>query len=153
VTITGLGFTGATAVYFGTTPAKQVSVARSGKSLTAIAPATVNYAAVDVLVTTPADGAGVPQPLTDTFTYLGPSITSITPTSGPTAGGKWFTVIGADFQGATVTFGSTRARGVKVNKAGTKLTGVVPVGTAGLVTVLVATPGGFGANTTYTFTP
>jgi hypothetical protein len=149
VKVTGSGFTGATAVDFGSTPATHVKVAKGGKSLTAVAPP--GSGTEDVTVTTPADGPGVPQAPTDTFTYLAPTITSIAPSSGPITGGKKVTIKGADLQGATVTIGGTPAAGVKVNKAGTSLKAEVPVGSSGSAAVVVTTPAG-SATTTYTYT-
>jgi hypothetical protein len=149
VTVIGSGFTGATAVDFGGTPATHVKVAKGGHSLTAVAPP--GSGTEDVTVTTPADGPGVPQSATDTFTYLAPTITSISPTSGPITGGKKVSVKGADLQGATVTIGGTPAAGVKVNKAGTSLKAEVPVGQVGPAAVVVATAAG-SATTTYTYT-
>ncbi|WP_338933129.1 PxKF domain-containing protein [Streptomyces netropsis] len=52
VTITGTGFTGATAVDFGTTPATSLTV-NSDTSITTTAPASSSIGAVDVTVTTP----------------------------------------------------------------------------------------------------
>lgn len=159
VTVTGSGFTGATAVDFGTAPATRVKVARGGRSLTAIAPP--GHGVVNVTVTTPADGPGYPQMpqisypsgvalYTNQFTYLAPSITSITPSSGPTNGGRKFTIKGSDLQGATVSIGGTAAAGVTSNKAGTTLKAEVPVGSVGPATVVVTTPAGT-ATTTYTY--
>jgi hypothetical protein len=149
VTVIGSGFTGATAVDFGATPATHVKVAKGGHSLTAVAPP--GAGTEDVTVTTPADGPGVPQSA-DTFTYLAPTITSITPSSGRTTGGKKVTIKGADLQGASVMVGSTLAPGVKVNKSGTSLKTVVPIGSVGPATVTVTTPAG-SAITSYTYTP
>ena len=149
VTVIGSGFTGATSVDFGTSPATHVKVAKGGNSLTAVAPP--GSGTQDVTVTTPADGPGVPQPATDTFTYLAPIVTSISPSSGPVTGGKKVTILGADLQGATVTIAGTPAAGVKVNKAGTSLKAEVPVGPAGQAAVVVTTPSG-SATTIYTYT-
>ena len=64
MTITGTGFTGATAVDFGTTPATDVTVV-SDTTITADSPA--GTGTVDVTVTTPA-GASATSPA-DQFTY------------------------------------------------------------------------------------
>jgi hypothetical protein len=160
VTLAGSGFTGATAVDFGTTPATHVKVARSGTSLTAIAPP--GDGVVNVTITTPADGPGDPAmpqisyqsgeaQYTNQFTYVAPTVTSISPSTGLTAGGKKVTIRGADLLGATVTIGGTPAARVMVNKAGTSLKAQVPAGPVGPAAVVVTTPAG-SATTTYTYT-
>jgi len=67
VTLTGVGFTGATSVLFGSTPATGV-VINSDSSITAIAPATTTAGIVDVTVTTPIGTSAVGT--ADQFTYL-----------------------------------------------------------------------------------
>ncbi|MFE0025463.1 PxKF domain-containing protein [Amycolatopsis sp. NPDC059021] len=72
VTITGTGFTGATAVTFGTTPATSFTV-NSATSITATAPAATAVGPVDVTVTTPA-GTSTTNPgdvYTYTYTFTG----------------------------------------------------------------------------------
>ena len=64
MTITGTGFTGATAVDFGTTPATNLTVV-SDTSITADSPAGTGV--VDVTVTTPAGTSAVTP--ADQFTY------------------------------------------------------------------------------------
>ena len=102
VTIIGTGFTGATAVHFGTTPATNLSVV-SDNSLTAKSPA--GSGVVDVTVTTPA-GTSTTS-LADQFTYpSAPTVSSISPNSGPAAGGTFVTITGTGFTAATaVDFG------------------------------------------------
>ena len=67
VTITGTGFTGATAVDFGTTPATSFTVV-SGTSITATAPAAAGVGTADVTVTTPAGTSGTSA--ADRYSYV-----------------------------------------------------------------------------------
>ena len=67
VTITGSGFTGATAVNFGSTPASSFTV-NSDSQITATSPAAAGVGPVDVTVTTP-DGTSVTG-AADQYTYI-----------------------------------------------------------------------------------
>jgi hypothetical protein len=79
------------------------------------------------------------------FTYVAPpppTVTAVSPASGPTAGGTSVTVTGTNLTGATqVTFASTPATSVVVVNA-TTITCVTPAGTAGPANVGVTTPNG-----------
>ncbi len=77
VTITGTGFTGATAVSFGATAASSFTVV-SDTQITATAPA--GSGSVDITVTTPAGTS--PAVAVDKFTYAPPAVTGLNPTSG-----------------------------------------------------------------------
>jgi hypothetical protein len=66
VTITGTGFTGATAVKFGATSAKSFTV-NSATSITAVSPKVKGTSTVDVTVTTPAGTS--PTSAADQFTF------------------------------------------------------------------------------------
>jgi IPT/TIG domain len=73
-----------------------------------------------------------------------PTITSVTPANGPTAGGTTVTITGAGLSGATaVAFGGTAAPSFTVN-SGTSITAASPAG-SGTVDVTVTTPGGTSA--------
>ncbi|WP_167332668.1 putative Ig domain-containing protein [Rhizobium freirei] len=73
-----------------------------------------------------------------------PTISSISPTSGPATGGTTVTITGTDLTAATaVTFGATAAAGFTVNSA-TSITATAPAGT-GTVDVRVTTSGGTSA--------
>ncbi|MHB1047383.1 MAG: IPT/TIG domain-containing protein [Thermoanaerobaculia bacterium] len=87
-----------------------------------------------VLPGTPAGPAPVP-----------PTVTSVSPSTGSTAGGTAVTITGTNFQsGATVSFGGTNATGVTVASA-TSLTATTPAHSAGAVSVTVTnTDGGIG---------
>ena len=87
MTITGTGFTGATAVDFGTTAATNLTVV-SDTTITADSPA--GTGTVDVTVTTPAGTS--PTSPADQFTFVAaaaPTVTGLSPTTGPAAGGTW----------------------------------------------------------------
>ncbi len=72
-----------------------------------------------------------------------PTLTSITPTQGPIAGGTVVTINGTNLIGASVDFGGIPATGVSVNATGTQITATTPPGAAaGPMTVTVTTPGG-----------
>ena len=102
---------------------------------------------VDVTVTTPA-GTSATSPA-DQFTYIAaaaPTVTGISPTSGPAAGGTLVTITGTGFTGATaVDFGTTAATNFTVVND-TTITADSPAGT-GVVNVTVTTPGGTSAAT------
>lgn len=108
VTIKGSGFTDATAVDFGSTPATNVTVV-SDTQITATAPPG-SAGAVDVTVTTP-DGPSATVG-SDQFTYVpAPAVASVFPSSGPIAGGTSVTITGNHFIGTTaVAFGALRRR-------------------------------------------
>jgi hypothetical protein len=74
-----------------------------------------------------------------------PTVTSVTPGTGPTAGGNTVTITGTGFTGATgVTFGGVAATSFMVVND-TTITTVVPSGsTGGAVSVIVTT--GVGSN-------
>ncbi|WP_081609260.1 putative Ig domain-containing protein [Pseudomonas sp. CBZ-4] len=71
-----------------------------------------------------------------------PTLTSLTPNSGSTAGGTSVTLTGTNLTGATgVSFGGALASGFTVNSA-TSITATTPAHAAGAVNVVVTTPGG-----------
>ncbi|MGQ4596623.1 IPT/TIG domain-containing protein [Nocardia sp. R6R-6] len=143
VTLTGTGFTGATAVHFGATAAA-FYIVLSDTSIVVIAPA--GAGTVPVTVTTAVGtSAGV------SFTYVpAPTLTSIAPASGSVTGGTTVTLTGTGLAGATaVFFGILPATSFTVNSA-TQITAVTPVG-LGTVPVTVATPGGIGTGVSYTY--
>jgi IPT/TIG domain len=142
VTITGVNLDEASAVTFGATPAASFTVL-SPTSVTAVAPAGTGM--VDVTVNTP-EGTS-PTGAQDRFSYdvPPPTITEISPATGPEAGGTAIIVSGTDFTGATgVKFGATNATSFTVN-SDTSLTAVSPGGT-GTVHVSVTTPNGTSTN-------
>ena len=71
-----------------------------------------------------------------------PTVTSISPTSGPAAGGTAVTINGANFTGATVVFGATSAS--VTSNTGTQMTVIAPPG-SGTVDVVVTNAGGKSA--------
>jgi IPT/TIG domain len=74
-----------------------------------------------------------------------PTVSSISPTSGPTTGGTSVTITGANFvSGATVAFGGTAATGVTVVSS-TTITATTPPMAAGTVPVKVTNPDGSSA--------
>ena len=81
-----------------------------------------------------------------------PTVSSVSPNNGPTAGGTPVTITGTSFAtGATVTFGVTAATNVVVVSA-TQITATTPAGPAGAVTVTVTSPGGLSGSLTNGFT-
>jgi uncharacterized protein YhjY with autotransporter beta-barrel domain len=139
VTITGTGFTGVTALKFGANNGVGVTVVNS-TTMTATSPA---GSAGTVNVTVTATGGTSATGAANQFTYIpAPTVTSISPTAGPSAGGTSVTITGTGFTGATaVTFGATAATGFTVNSA-TQITATAPSGVAGTVDVSVTTAGG-----------
>ncbi len=145
VTISGSGFTGATAVNFGATPASSFSCG-SDTSCTASSPAGIAGSTVDVTVVTPSGTS--PTSGSDKFTYNGvnppPVVDSVAPASGPTPGGTGVTITGANLSGATaINFGTNPA--TNINCSASSCTATSPAGSAGTVDVTVVTPNGTSA--------
>jgi hypothetical protein len=147
VTITGTGFTAGSTVSFGGTPAPTVTV-NSATSITVVTPPHA-AGAVDVTVTTPG-GTSAPG----AFTFIAaPVISSLSPTSGPVAGGTVVTITGTGFTGATgVTFGGTQGTSFSVD-SDTQITVSTPGGAAGDVDVVVQSPNGDSAASTFMYVP
>ena len=150
VTITGTGFTGATAVTIGGSAATGVTVV-SDTQITATTPAHAAGSA-SVVVTTAA-GSNTANTL---YTYLvpapAPTVSAVTPNSGPVAGGQSVTITGTGFTGATgVTIGGSAATGVTV-VSDTQITATTPAHAAGSASVVVTTSAGSNVpNTLYTY--
>jgi hypothetical protein len=106
VTISGAHFTASTAVYFGATPAASLTVA-SPTTLTAVSPAHL-AGAVDVTVATAGGTSATSR--ADRFTFA-PTVTQVSPSSGPAAGGQTVTITGTGFVSAhtTIKFGTRKA--------------------------------------------
>ncbi len=137
VTITGTGFRGTTDVQFGTTSAQYTI--DSTTQITAYAPAGTGTPTVKVIN---AAGTGTS---TGTFTYFGaPTVSSISPATGPPGGGTSVVITGTDFTpSATVRFGSADAT-VTSRNGTTGITVTAPAGT-GSQFVTVTTAGGTSA--------
>jgi len=83
-----------------------------------------------------------------TGTPITPTVSKISPASGPIAGGTSVTINGIGFTGATaVTFGSTPATSFTATTAATdsQIIAIAPAGTAGTVDITVTTPVGTSA--------
>ena len=71
-----------------------------------------------------------------------PTISSVSPTSGPIVGGTSVTITGAGFTDVTaVKFGSTNATSFAVNSS-TQITAVSPAGSAGATDITITIPNG-----------
>ena len=145
ITITGANLTGAISVTVGGIAATSVVVV-SSTSITAVTPAGT-AGAKSVAVTTPNETATA----TNAFTYFAPpTISSVSPATGSTAGGIAITITGANLTGATsVTVGGVAATSVVVVSA-MSIIAVTPAGTAGANSVAVTTPGG-SATSAFTY--
>ena len=141
VTITGSGFTGATAVNFGTKTTKDFS-SDSDTQIKAVTPGGIG--SVDVTVTTPAGVSAVSPVARFTYSPAPPELVHIQPSSGKVQGGDDVVLTGSGFMGATaVNFGSNTAPNF-TTISDTQITAESPAGT-GTVYVTVTTPVGTSA--------
>ena len=144
VTITGTSFTGATAVKFGSVSAAFTVV--SATQINTTAPA--GTGAVSVTVASPggtSNGA--------TYTYVAaPTVSSLSPSQGPSAGGNTVTITGTGFTGATsVVFGSVPASFTVLSA--TQITATAPAAPVAPVAVTVVTSGGTSNGVLYFYVP
>ena len=135
-TITGTGFVSGASVMFGGIAATSVTVVNS-TTITATTPAQTASGAVAILVTNPDTQSGG---LSAAFSYnplAAPTVTSVSPTTGPAAGGTTITITGTGFvNGASVTVGGVAASSVVVASA-TSITAVTPQRVAGAGAIIV----------------
>ena len=130
VVITGTGFTGASAVQFGTANATSFTV-NSSTQITAVTPS--GSGAVNVKVTSL---GGVSAAFTYTYTAQ-TTITSISPSSGTTSGGTEIRIVGTNFIGTTsVKFGAVDATSFTVLSS-TEISATSPSASAATVGISV----------------
>ena len=139
VTISGSNFAAGATVSLGGTLATNVSVVNSA-SITATTPAHAT-GTVNVVVTN-TDGQSGTLSSGFTYTSTSPTVTSVSPNSGPTGGGTAVTIGGTNFlSGAGVSFGGTAASNVTVVNS-TSINATTPAHAAGTVNLVVTNPGG-----------
>jgi hypothetical protein len=146
VTLTGIGFTGATEVTFENVPgasdgqvAGTALVVGSDTQLQVTSPVASEAGMVSVMVTTPA-GTSAPGAI---FTF-GPTVTSVSPAGGPVAGGTAVTLTGSGFTGASAVTFTT----IPETPGGTPTTVTVDVGASNVLSdsqLQVTTPPAGGA--------
>ncbi|MGA2699127.1 MAG: IPT/TIG domain-containing protein, partial [Methanoregula sp.] len=154
VTISGIGFTGATAVKFGSTPATSfaANTAEADSQITATAPAgttgTVDVTVINSYGTSPTSSA-------DYYTYTGstpaPTVTGINPATGVNTATTSVTISGTNFNTTTsgtkvnltrTGYSNVPLTGVSVSSS-TSIGGTVPSGVpAGTWSVTVINPDG-----------
>jgi hypothetical protein len=134
VTITGSSFTGVTAVNFGAVAASSFKV-NSSTSITAV---TAAAAAGAVHVSVMTEFGTSASTSADSFKFA-PTVTAVSPNTGPVAGGTSVTVTGAGFAPGTTetkfSFGTTKAKSVSCASS-TECTMLAPAHAAGTVEVL-----------------
>jgi hypothetical protein len=149
VTITGSNFTGASAVSFGSLPASSFTVL-SDTAIVATSPLEP-AGTVDLTVTTPSGTSAISSSDRFIYTYVtepAPTISSVSPNSGSTAGGTVVTMTGTNFAGATaVSFGGVASSSFTIN-SDTQITATAPAQAAGTLDVTVTTPSGTSALST-----
>jgi hypothetical protein len=149
MTISGDGFTAATAVDFGSTSA--AFTVNSDTSITAVSPVDTSGTSPDLLdVTVVSPGGASFTSSSDQFTsYVQPTITGVSPNTGPVSGGYYVNVTGTNFIGTTsVNVGDT-VTAFQVTDNNT-LSVYIPGSDSGpgdSTSIKVTTPGGTSPNT------
>jgi hypothetical protein len=152
VTITGAGFVPTSTVDFSNLAATHVTYVNPNEIIATspVAANQTNNSLVPVTVTNQfGSGPLVPSAANEFLYEVNPTLTSITPTSGPTLGGQTVTLTGTNFgPDSFVVFGSgadavpAPLTSTVVNAAGTQITAITPPHAAGLVDVSVFDVGG-----------
>ena len=145
VTITGTNFTDANAVDFGpANPATKFEVVNP-TTIVATSP-TGQIGTYDVQVSDVGTSA---TNTADQFTYVTPpvpTVTGVSPASGPSTGGTSVTISGTGFSGAsTVNFGAGDPSPTYTVTSATTITATSPAGAIGTIDVTVTTAGGTSA--------
>ncbi|KUL84836.1 hypothetical protein ZTR_08225 [Talaromyces verruculosus] len=152
VTISGSGFTYATAVAFGSTPASSFTVISSTSISAVVPPGPPAGGSVSVLVT----GPGGTSPAGTVYTYTAtptPTVTTLTPGSGSVSGGNSVVLVGSNLNGTTgVSFGTTPATSITV-VSDSEVDAVTPAHLASTVPVNITSSGGTDSSQSFSFQP
>jgi hypothetical protein len=144
VTVSGTNLTGASAVKFGTTPATSITVT----SATTIKAKTKAHAAGTVAISVTTAGSTATSTKDFRFVAAVPTITTFSPTSGPTTGGTTVTLTGTALTAASaVKFGTTAATSFTVTNP-TTITADTKAHAAATVKISVTTAGGTATSAT-----
>ncbi|MEU6585979.1 IPT/TIG domain-containing protein [Nocardia sp. NPDC046763] len=145
VVLNGTGLATVSAVSFGGTPAASFTVL-SDSQISAVTPAHA-AGAVSVTVT---NAFGTSNSVSFTFAVV-PTLSCISPNSGPTAGGQTVIITGRSLTGTTaVSFDGTPAASFTV-LSDTTITAVTPLGSPNTVLVTVTTASATSNGVAYTF--
>lgn len=150
VTLTGSGFVAGPTVRIGAGTATSVSVLSSTQVRATTPPGSAGTVAVQITTN------GQTVTLNGAFTYQAssqtPSLSDVSPSSGPTSGGTVITLTGSNFvSGATVRVGGSTAQNVTFVSA-TQVRATTPSGTAGAKSVQIINPNGQSASRANAFT-
>ncbi|HXH47938.1 MAG TPA: IPT/TIG domain-containing protein [Terriglobia bacterium] len=149
VTIAGSNFVSGATVSFGGSPASGVSFVNATQ-LKATTPAHAS-GPVNVAVTNP-DGTSAVLAGGFMFGTVSLNVSSVSPISGPAAGGTTVTISGTNFQaGVSVTFGGLAATSVMLSNSST-IVAVTPEHSSGPATVTVTNSDGQSTSWASTFT-
>jgi hypothetical protein len=153
VTIFGANFVGTPSVTFGGLACTSVVVV-SSTQITCVTPAHPG-GTVEVIVTTVNGSNTTIGTQNDYFYTGGPTVTFVSPNTGPATGNTIVTITGTGFtsSGMTVKFGTVSAVFTYIDT--TTIVAVAPAQSAGTVNIVVTTPGGTSPNTAaddYTYT-
>lgn len=144
ITIIGTGFTGGSTVLFGGAASPSVTFHAGGSQMFVVTPAN-NPGPATITIINSSGGAST---LPGGFTYEGASgltVTNITPSAGPPAGGATVTINGSGFaSGAMVLFGTVPAATATL-MGSTQIVATTPAAPAGTVNVTVTNTGGLSA--------
>jgi hypothetical protein len=139
VLIGGRNFLHATGVHFGSAAAT-FKIVKHGRAIAARAPAERPGV---VVVTVTFAGGTRSSAAAVLFTYVAPTITSVSPQDGPIGGGTRVHITGTGLAGATeVRFGNALSKQFAVRNNGKVLTAVAPAGAAGTVPITIVAPSG-----------
>ena len=146
-TLAGTNLTGCSAVSFGGTAATGI-VVDSASQVRCTSPAK-SAGTYSVTATTP---GGTSNGVNFTYSVSAPTLTSIAPTSGTTAGGTACTLTGTNLTGCSaVSFGCTAGTGIVVDSA-TQVRCASPAKSVGTYSVTATTSGGTSNGVNYTYT-
>ena len=148
VTISGANFASGATVTFGGTVAASVTVSSSSQ----IVAVTPSHLAGSAGVIVQVSGQSSSSSVNFLYNVLTPTVTSVVPNSGPTAGGTTVTITGTNFlAGALVLFGTAPATNVTVVSA-TQIQATTPANAAGPANVTVQDPGNVSGSSSGGFT-
>jgi hypothetical protein len=147
VTLTGTGFTGATAVWLDNTELTGFTVDSDTQITVTMPPAPGGTPTGGYFTVVTPVGSSMPSPPDGSYEYEAPPVVqAFQPFTGPTAGGDQVSIFGSGFDGATaVMFGSTPATSFRVLD-NQEIFASAPAHAAGGVPITVTTPGGSGTS-------